>query len=158
MIIVGIGEYFITNDQDETIITHALGSCVALIVYCRKTKHTALAHIVLPEPSHHSNLDNYKLKPSYFATDIVPELLQYFIDKLKCNKDELEVHIIGGADAISVDDVFLVGKKNVAMIKGILKNYNIKIDYIDTGGNISRTVSVKSSNGFVNIRKQKMIL
>lgn len=158
MINVGIGEYIITEAQDETIVTHALGSCVALIIYCKNTKHTAMAHIVLPEPSNKLNLDSYKTKPSFFATDIVPKLLQHFTERLKCKRNELVVHVIGGADSIQENDVFLVGKKNVAMIMRLLKDYGIRIDYIDTGGNLSRTVSIKSANGLVNIKKQKMIL
>lgn len=158
MINVGIGEFIITEAEDETIITHALGSCVALILYCKNTKHTAMAHIVLPEPSNKLSLETYKMKPGYFATDVVPKLLQHFTERLKCNRNELVVHVIGGADSIQVNDVFLVGKKNVAMIKRLLEFYGIPIDYIDTGGNLSRTVSIESSNGLVHIKKQKMIL
>lgn len=158
MINVGIGEFIITEAEDETIITHALGSCVALILYCKKTKHTAMAHIVLPEPSNKLSLEPYKMKPSYFATDIVPKLLQHFTGRLNCNRNELVVHVIGGADSIEVNDVFLVGKKNVAMIKKLLESYGIRIDYLDTGGNSSRTVSIKSSSGLVQVKKQKMIL
>ncbi len=55
MISVGIGEYAITDAKEEKIVTHALGSCVALIMHCPRTKCTAMAHIVLPEQdaNHH---------------------------------------------------------------------------------------------------------
>jgi chemotaxis protein CheD len=67
MIHIGIGEYIITDSTDETITTHALGSCVALILYCKKTKHTAMAHIALPKPSEETNLDYYKKKTGLFC-------------------------------------------------------------------------------------------
>ena len=147
MIVVGIGEYAITNTIEETIITHALGSCVAVIIYCGKNKYTD-----------RTNMENYKMKPGYFATDIVPKLLRYFTDELECKKNDLEVHIVGGADAIQVDDVFFVGQKNVTMVRHLLSTHGIRTYSSDTGGNLSRTVSIQCSDGHVFIKRQNMIL
>lgn len=156
MLSVGIGEYAITDDYNETLITHALGSCVAVIMHCKVSKHTALAHVVLPQKAmdKQSSIHN---KPSYFANDIVPKLAYYFLNDLRCGNN-LEVKIIGGANSKKKDDVFLVGEKNLIMINNLLKEFGIKADFSETGGNISRTVSIKASNGEVNIIKHKMIL
>ena len=156
MLSVGIGEYAITDDYNETLITHALGSCVAVIMHCKVSKHTALAHVVLPKKSMDKQSSIYN-KPSYFANDIVPKLAYYFLNDLRCGNN-LEVKIIGGANSKKKDDVFLVGEKNLIMINNLLKEFGIKADFSETGGNISRTVSIKASNGEVNIIKHKMIL
>ncbi len=158
MIVVGIGEYAITNTIEETIITHALGSCVAVIIYCGKNKYTAMAHVVLPKPTDRTNMENYKMKPGYFATDIVPKLLRYFTDELECKKNDLEVYIVGGADSMQEEDVFFVGKKNVAMVRHLLNTNGIRTYASDTGGNLSRTVSIQCSDGHVFIKRQNMIL
>lgn len=158
MLNVGIGEYIITDNEDEIIITHALGSCVALIIHCKSSKHTAMAHIVLPENSSIRNQALYKMKPGYFASDIVPKMMGYFLEGIKCNRYQLEVSVIGGADSRLLEDVFMVGKKNVAIVSQLLKSYGIKIKHADTGGNISRTVSINSSNGHIHVKRQNMIL
>jgi len=158
MLTVGIGEYKISNEMNETIITHALGSCIALIMYCPKNKYTALAHIVLPGLSIKEQAEYLIRKPSYYADSIVPKMADFFVNKLACRPEQLQVHLVGGADALNHKDIFKVGKKNIDMIVKILSNYNIVPDKMEVGGNISRTVSVDVNHGQVSIKSQNMIL
>jgi chemotaxis protein CheD len=85
-------------------------------------------------------------------------MIQYYRDNLKCEKTELEVHLIGGADSYQEGDIFLVGQKNVAMVTHLLKSNGIRTYKEDTGGNVSRTVTIKCTNGHVHVKRQKMIL
>lgn len=158
MLTVGIGEYMISNDLEETIITHALGSCVALIVHCPINKQTALAHIVLPQVENRDKSQQLSHKPSYFADVIVPQIVTFFTEINLCNRSQLQVFLVGGADALNENDVFKVGSRNVKMIKQILRSYEIVPYNIDVGGNVSRTVSIKVNNGQVTIEKRNMIL
>lgn len=158
MIIVGIGDYNISNNKHETMITYALGSCVALVIYNKQNGWTAMAHIVLPNPSSGYKHDDHRMKPGYFATDIVPKLLEFFLGELKSKKSELSVYIVGGADSIQEKDVFLVGQKNVEIVTHLLNIYGISQYESDTGGNVSRTVSIQCWDGYVLIKNQKMIL
>lgn len=158
MITIGIGDYIITNKEDETIITHSLGSCVALIIHCKSTKHTAMAHIALPIKQDYDNQNIIKSKPGYFATDIVPKLINYFTQEHRCNKNELTISLVGGAESQNSKDIFLIGKRNVETINKILMDYNIKPSYQEIGGNLSRTVSINTVNGEINIKRQKMII
>lgn len=158
MLTVGIGEFVISNDPGEIIVTHALGSCVALILHCNHTKHTAMAHIVLPENSEIRNQALYKMKPGYFATDIVPVMVEYFLKELSCRKSQLEVYLVGGAVSSQTTDRFLVGQKNKAMVNHLIKGYGLKMDDSETGDRYSRTVKVKISNGQVHVKRQNMIL
>lgn len=158
MLVVGIGEYIISKKENESIITHALGSCVAFIIYCPETKYTALAHIVLPQSNDYRNEWSLDEKKGYFADLIVPSLLDFFLSNKKCNRYNLQVSIVGGADALNKNDIFEVGKKNIASILRILTTYQILPKKMDIGSNESRTVSVKVSNGEIIIKKQKMIL
>ncbi|MCF8018897.1 Protein-glutamine glutaminase [Petrocella atlantisensis] len=158
MLNVGIGEYRVSNNQSEIMITHALGSCVALIIHCNHTNHTAMAHIVLPENSSIRNRALYKMKPGYFASDIVPVMVNYFLNELGCKKSQLEVHLIGGAVSGLPTDQFLVGQKNKAMVRHLVSTYGLKIDDSETGKRYSRTVTVKVSNGHIHVKRQNMIL
>lgn len=157
MLNVGIGEYAISNNKDEMIVTHALGSCIALIIHCEKTKHTALAHIVLPD-RHNYSKDLSLMKPGYFAEDIVPELIEFFTEKCKCSKAQLKIHIIGAADSMNKNDVFKVGKKNADKVINIISQYNLNPSSVNIGGNVSRTVSVNVNDGNVIVKEQVMII
>lgn len=154
MIIVGIGEVAFSQNKSESIVTHALGSCVAVIMHCHKTRHTALAHVVLPNKDKFSTLS----KEAYFADKIVPRMLSLFLSKEGCDRTNLEVTLIGGAMSIRENDQFQVGKKNLECIKGILNSHRIVYSDHETGGRFSRTVTVKVKNGKIHMTKNKILI
>ncbi len=156
MICIGIGEYAISDNPQDFIITHALGSCVALIIHCPRTKNTAMAHIVLPKQKEDSYGDS--LKGSYYADCIVPKLIDYFIFEKGCKHSELKYYLVGGASSLNGNDVFNIGRKNIEMVCRLLKDKHVEKCKMEVGGNVSRTVSVDISNGCVTIMQQKMIV
>lgn len=158
MITVGIGRYAISADESETLITHALGSCVAVIIRCPATKMTALVHIVLPEGLSRDQVGFSHERPGYFAKEILPILLKFFIETKQCQKHRLLVDVIGGADSLDEGDVFQVGKRNAHTILGILQAFQISPQKIEIGGHYSRTVSVDVKDGKIMVKRQKMIL
>ncbi len=158
MLIVGIGEYSITDNVEETIITHALGSCVAFIVRCPHTRKTALAHIVLPQVSRREQYSYLETKPGYFADVIVPKLLGEFLSGNKCEKNQLQIFLAGGATSKNSKDIFRVGTRNVEMIKHLLKSYGLKPQKIEVGGLVSRTVEINVADGEVEIKSQRMTI
>jgi chemotaxis protein CheD len=155
MIHIGLGEYAICDIEGETLITHALGTCVALVVYCSISKKTAMAHIVLPkrDSDHHKNYQ----REAYFAEDIVPKIMNEF-KAGPCKTPHLQVAIVGGAEAKNNSDIFRVGERNVEMTLDLLRTYGVKINKEETLGRYSRTVKIDVSTGIMNIKKQKMLL
>lgn len=158
MTIVGIGEYALTNELEEEIVTHALGSCVALIIHNPASKHTALAHIVLPEFKRNEEVDYLSDKPAYYANIIVPRLMDYFLYNPFLKDRQLQIQLVGGAESLNKQDVFQVGSRNVEMIKNILKSYSQIPLKMDVGGNVSRTVRVNVRDGLVSVKSKNMIL
>lgn len=154
MISVGIGEYVITDANDECITTHALGSCVAFIIHCAKTRCTAMAHIVLPQQDvNHKRLIS---KEAYFADDIVPKLVNFFTNRPYCKHEHLKIMIVGGAVSSHATDVFKVGERNVHKIKTILDGYGLDYDATEVLGRFSRSVEIQIASGEVMIKKQEM--
>jgi len=154
MILVGIGEYAITDANDECIMTHALGSCVALIIHCKMTRCTAMAHIVLPKQDvNHKRIIS---KEAYFADDIVPKLVNFFTNRPYSKHEHLKILLVGGAVSSHVTDVFKVGEKNVYIIKTILDGYGLDYDATEVLGRFSRSVEIQINNGEVMITKQEM--
>lgn len=155
MISIGIGEYAITDERQEIVVTHALGSCVALVLYCPKSKYTAMAHVVLPKRD--SDFMRDSKKEAYFAHDIIPKLLDFFIEDQACKKHELKVMMVGGAQAAG-KDLFKVGERNVEEVRQILQGYNLNYDDSEVLGRYSRSVQIEVETGEVTIKKQKMRL
>jgi chemotaxis protein CheD len=156
MYIVGIGEYMITSTLGESIATYALGSCVALILHCKKSKQTAMAHIVLP----HRDLRHRSgpSKPAYFAVDIVPRLIEEFLFHPKCDASSIEATLVGGAESKNRQDVFKVGERNLQITKKLLEKHQVPyLDY-ETLGHYSRTVEVFVDTGTIKVKKQEMLL
>lgn len=155
MITLGLGEYAITDAEDECLETHALGSCVALIMYCPVTKCSAMAHIVLPK---RHEIKGGFYKEGYFADDITLKFIDFYKKKKHCQLSKLKVALVGGSQAHYGNDRFHVGERNVSAIREILDAYHISYDTKETLGKFSRSVTFKVKSGLIEIRKHNMIL
>lgn len=155
MISIGIGEYVITNAVEEVVVTHALGSCVAVVLHCPKSKYTAMAHVVLPKRE--SDYSVSIKKEAYYAGDILPKLIQFFVDRPNCDRSRLRVTMVGGAEAKG-NDMFHIGKRNVKEVRKILDHYHLDYDDTEVLGRFSRSVQIEVESGEVLIKKQPMVL
>jgi chemotaxis protein CheD len=150
-LIIGIGEYVISNKQEDTITTYALASCVGVTAYCPSKKVAGMIHIALPEPLSEANSDQ---RIGYYATTGLPVLFQTMQNNYGCKSDELNIHLFGGANSIRSDDVFFVGQKNIQKIKGILNELGLEYSLQQVGGIVSRTIEIEVKTGSVKIDTQ----
>lgn len=149
-IMLGIGDYNATNNPDEVLKTMALGSCVAVIILDPETRMIGMDHIALPD----SRINKKKAaeKPGYFADTGIAALLNKMKSKgMKATGAKLIVKIIGGAQLIESSNSFNIGKRNVLAVKKVLWKYGMGAKSEDTGGKISRTVTVDAKKGRVII-------
>ena len=56
--VVGIGDCKVSNDPEDVLVTHALGSCIAVLIHDPVARVAGLLHYMLPE----SSLDPAKAK------------------------------------------------------------------------------------------------
>lgn len=154
--ILGIGEYGVIKDLEDELITYALGSCVAVLIYCPQNQVATMAHVALPEPLEH--MGALKHKPAYFATEIVPKMLDLMAHQYRCPKENLLIHVIGGAISRSEKDPFQVGNRNVKTVKSILRLNRLAYTANDVGGHLSRTVSFNLGTGSLEIKTQEMMI
>lgn len=151
-VIVGIGEYAVSDNCDDVLKTFALSSCVAITVYSKTKKAAGMVHIALPTPPA-SKIDSIK-KPCYYATTAIPLIINKMYHNFGCKKDELEIHIFGGADSIRNNDVFNIGQKNIIAVKKTLFYLNIKRFRSQTGGTNSRTLRMEVETGKITVDEQ----
>lgn len=144
--IIGIGDYAISFREEDIIKTYALGSCVALVVYCPDLKRLGMAHIALPD-STIAGPGSQRYKEAYFADKAVPLLFDKVCGGLGHYKKEYRVSIFGGALSMNKNDIFNVGLKNIVTIEEIFVRNNIVFDASNTGGYYSRTVEADVRTG-----------
>jgi len=150
VIVIGIGEYAVTTESGESIVTYALSSCVAMTVYSPIRKVAGMVHISMPH--YYARNGTTKENPWAYADKAVPMLIEKVCNEYNCSKQELEIKIYGGADSNSKLDMFKIGSKNVEAVKRELSLLNLSTSYSDTGGNTSRTIALYSDTGDVRVR------
>lgn len=150
-IMLGIGGMGVTNKAGGAIKTMALGSCVAVVLLDPTSKTVGMAHVALPDST--LNKEKGSNLPGYFADTGIDALLKEMQKlTLKRNIREFYVKITGGANVLRGDNTFDIGKRNVLAIKRILwQKYGTGPVAEDVGGKISRTVTVYTDTGNIEI-------
>jgi chemotaxis protein CheD len=145
---VGIGEYAVSSNPGDQLKTYALGSCVAIVVYDKDLKLAALMHVALPDSD--VNSEKAARSPGYFADTGVVQILRELRDR-SARRKSISIKLIGGSNIMDQNRHFDIGKRNVLAIKKLLWKYQLGVIAEDTGGDISRTVTVTVATGTVNI-------
>ncbi|MCX7816628.1 MAG: chemotaxis protein CheD [Syntrophales bacterium] len=148
-IIVGMGDMKISNKPEDVLVTYALGSCVAVVVYDPLMRVGGLLHYMLPDST--INAEKAKDSPAMFADTGIPMLFKSCYE-LGAEKRRMIVRIVGGASIINDDNLFQIGQKNINAARRIFWKNNVLIAAEDTGLNINRSVRLYISDGRCYIR------
>lgn len=145
-ITVGIADCRVSSDANSTLVTHALGSCIAVIIHDPVAGVGGLLHLMLPESSVDPSKAN--VKPHMFADTGIPDLFHLAYAR-GAEKKRLSVRLVGGAQVMDPNGVFNIGKRNHLACRKILWSAGVMIHGEATGGNISRTVRLDVGTGRV---------
>lgn len=161
------GELYIA--KEPRLFRTVLGSCIAVIFYCKRLKTGAICHAQLPEekrskykcsdfcprPCDRNSPDSNEFK--YVACSI--RYVYECFHEMGISNDEIDVKLIGGANILSpVHIKKTLGEENINTAEKLLKKYKLKIINQDTGGNKGRALSFYSDTGEVLIKKRKCLL
>ena len=149
-ILLGVGDYGVTNKPGSALKTLALGSCVAVIIMDANTRTIGMDHIALPDSS--INQERAKEKPGYFSDTGIVSLLRA-MRGVGANVvgPGVIIKLVGGANVMDTNGTFNIGKRNVLAIKKNLWRFKLGPVAEDVGGKISRTVTVDVDTGRVII-------
>jgi chemotaxis protein CheD len=147
--VIGIGECKLSKDPDDTLVTHALGSCIAVLIHDPVAGIAGLLHFMLPE----STLDPDKAvaRPFVFADTGIPRLFQGAY-QLGAVKPRLNVLVAGGAQMLDPNGTFNIGKRNHSAMRKIFWKAGVIVHREEIGGTSSRTVSIEVASGRVQLR------
>ena len=144
VITVGIADCRVSNRAEASLVTHALGSCIAVAVYDPVASVGGLLHFMLPE----SSIDPAKAarNPFLFADTGIPRLLQEAYAN-GAGKKRIRVRLVGGAQVMDPNGVFNIGKRNHLACRKTLWAAGVMIHGEAVGGSVSRTVRLEVGTG-----------
>lgn len=143
-LVVGISDFQCSNKPEDVLVTYALGSCIAVVIYDTVAMVGGLLHFMLPD----STLDQKKAaeSPAMFADTGIPLLFKSCY-RLGAEKKRMKVKVVGGASILNDANYFRIGQKNITAMRKIFWKNNVLIDAEDTGLNCNRTVRLQIADG-----------
>jgi chemotaxis protein CheD len=149
-LVVGIGDCCVSKDPDSSIVTYALGSCIAVVIHDSVAGVGGLLHFMLPE----SSLDPVKAdkNPFQFADTGIPILFRNAY-QLGAEKRRLTVTVTGGAQIMDPQGTFNIGKRNCLAMRKIFWKAGVLIHGEYLGGMVSRTVRLEVRTGKIMLRE-----
>jgi chemotaxis protein CheD len=145
-LVVDISDMKVSRDPTATIVTYALGSCIAVILHDAKRQIGGMIHYMLPLSK------GFEAKaaerPAMFADTGVPLLFEAMY-RLGSSKADLTVKVAGGGSIHDNEGIFAIGKRNYTVLRKMFWKNNVIIAAEDVGGTRSRTVKLEVGTGRV---------
>ena len=151
-VVIGIGGIEARRADRGTIITHALGSCLGIVVYDAQARVGAMLHAQLPLGQ--LNADLARESPGRFVDLGIPLLFQAAV-ALGANRRLLRVTVAGAANMIATtNDLFNIATRNLTVMRKVFWQQGILLAGEDTGGTSPRTMTLRLDTGETVIDSQ----
>ncbi|MBE9546078.1 MAG: chemotaxis protein CheD [Proteobacteria bacterium] len=122
---------YIFLNREPSIISTALGSCVAVSLWDRKRNYGGMAHYLYPFT------DSKEEATARYGNVAVNYLVRMFLEE-GADKKNIEAQIFGGASLQQSTECERIAKENIRIARSILKRFRIRIISEDVGGDIGR--------------------
>jgi len=148
-VVVGIAELAVSNNQNVTLTTYSLGSCLGISIYDPVVKAGGLLHIMLPD----STIDAGKAAahPAMFVDTGVPALFRAAY-QLKAEKHRVVICVAGGAQIMDNSGFFNIGARNFDALSKLFGEHSLKIHADQVGGLVNRTMHLNLATGQVRLK------
>jgi chemotaxis protein CheD len=128
----------------DILVTHALGSCLGLVVYDPVAKVGGLLHAMLPLSK--INPQKAQTNPFMFVDTGVPALFKSLY-ALGGQKKQMIVKAAGCGNPLGKNEMFKIGERNYMVLKKLLWKNDVLLATEDVGGTGSRTIHFGLSGG-----------
>ncbi len=148
-LIIGIGEFAVSNRPGDVIVTHALGSCIAVCVFDPVALVAGMLHFLLPAAN--INPERARQQPAVFADTGIPLLFQTAYEH-GLTKRRSVVKLVGGAEMAQAGGAaFNTGRRNALAAKNLLWRNGVFVSGQEVGGTGARTVHLSVADGRLQI-------
>ena len=151
-VVLGIGGLAARRAAAGCLVTHALGSCLGIVIHDNFNHVGGMLHAQLPLGQ--LNPDLARDSPSIFV-DLGIHLLFKAVLGLGGVKRHLRVVVAGGANVTgSASDQFDIANRNLTVMRKIFWQQGILVAAEDTGGGLPRTMTLDLAIGTIQIESQ----
>lgn len=147
--VVGISDCKVSDESADTVVTYALGSCVGLALYDRKSRMGGILHVMLPDSRYRS--PSREFNPHMYADTGFYAFLQALMAK-GARRDTIEARLAGGANMLQHSHLLDIGKRNAEAMVTVLRLERIPILGSSLGGVTGRSMSLRLHDGTVTVR------
>lgn len=132
--------------QQNGVLRTLLGSCLGVVLFDRRVKAAAMAHIVLPES--HGNRNH----PGKYADTAIREMIRVLESLFAGQPLKLTAKIAGGANMFATSGAAAtVGQQNVSAVEKQLEEMRIPILGRHVGGTQGRRMAMNVATGIVTV-------
>ena len=148
-IVVGIADLAASNNQNVTLTTYSLGSCLGVAIYDPEVKVGGLLHLMLPD----SAVDPAKASalPAMFVDTGVPALFRATY-QFRAEKQRMIICVAGGAQILDQGGCFNIGLRNYEAVYRLFQQHNLRVHAEQVGGLVNRTMYLNLGTGEVRLR------
>jgi chemotaxis receptor (MCP) glutamine deamidase CheD len=147
-------ELFIS--ERPSIVRTVLGSCVAVTMFDRRLRISAICHALLPGTDEGSELDTHTSGPYKYVNSVVPLMVQR-LRNYGVEIDDLEVRLFGGADMMTArfgrPNYHPVGKSNIDAVIQAINAQSLQVNVSDVGGHMGRKILFYTHTGEVLLKR-----
>ncbi len=150
--IVRMGEWAVSADPGDRLVTIGLGSCIGLVLVDRVRRVAGLAPDLRPCARPGTADERPAAKRGRFG-DLAPGALLHAMLEAGARRIGMEAAVVGGAHMFGFGSEQLdVGARNEAAVRDGLAALRVPIKAAATGGDKGRTVRVHVGEGRVLVR------
>ena len=133
LVVVEIADMKVSSNPEATLVTYALGSCIAVIVHDAKLRAGGMIHYMLPL--------------SETSPDTGIPMLFHAMYALGCKKENLMVKVTGGGSLYDDNGRFQIGQRNYTILRKMFWKAGVMVTAEDVGGTKSRTPRLFINSG-----------
>ena len=146
-VVVGVADMKISRSPDDTLVTHALGSCLGVAAYDPAATVGGILHVMMA--SSQINPDKARENPYMFVDTGVPAFFRELY-AAGAVKTRILLTVAGGANVQEArTDRFEIGKRNFVTLRKMLWQNNVLIRASEVGGCEARTMYLDVASGRV---------
>jgi chemotaxis protein CheD len=149
MLLVGMADFAVIQNQSTLLCTHPLGSCLGVGIYDPVAKVGGVLHSLLPE----SQIDPPRAaaRPGMFLDTGVAAMLAQ-AGQLGAKMENLSVCVAGGARILDETSYFNIGHRNFEVLTGLLAGLGLKLHAQEVGGLSNRSLQLNTATGEVRLK------
>ncbi len=147
---LGLGEWAVSSDPGDVLVSLGLGSCVAFVVYDAVARVGGMAHMVLPDSSMARSATT---SPAKFVDLAIPLVVQE-MEARGAKTMRMRVHLVGGARMLQstrASESMNIGDRNAEAARLAVTAAHLHIAGEELGGSHGRTVRLEIATGEMTV-------